>query len=170
MLCALLMMTFFASCGDSQDNSSDLSGSVSDTDEKITDSFPLITDEINLDSSWECDYLKIATCSKWKEESEIDDDEFTACWRWSDKDFSHRIYISLSRSIAGKMSQLDLQKTFDDILNIFVKNGQAYIITGSEDSTIRFAYFYADTVQGMFSYSVQDEEIVMDMIDSIEFY
>lgn len=172
------MMTSFASCGDSQENSSEPSSSISEsaTEETTEPTTEQSTEdeEITLDSEWECEYLKIAKSSEWEEDVKIEDDDANVYWDWYDDSF-HIISILLGKSISGKMSQEDLQicyigLEYDDykILDNFEKNGQAYIIMGdSEDKTL---YFSTDTVDGTIHYSADEEEIVMKMIDSIEFY
>ena len=167
MLCTLAMLLSFASCGDSQENSSEQSSSISGS---------ATEKEIILDSEWECDYLKIAKSSEWEEDVKIEDDDANVYWDWYD-DSPHIISILLGKSISGKMSQEDLKKLFsglefDDykILDSFEKNGQAYIIMGHEDTEDRMLYFSTDIVHGIIDYSVEDEEIVMEMIESIEFY
>ena len=162
---ALMLMISFVSCGGTQESSSELSSSIS---ESATEK------EIILDSEWECDYLKIAKSSEWEEDVKIEDDDANVYWDWYD-DSHHIISILLGKSISGKMSEEDLIKCYsglqyDDykILDSFEKNGQAYIIMGdSEDKTLLFS---TDTVYGTIYYSDDDEEIVMKMIDSIEFY
>lgn len=124
-----------------------------------------------LDTTFECDYLKIAKCSKWEEKNDIHGKYVDVSWRLDDKSLN-TISIYLSESIFGKQSQSDLQKEYDErdkeVIDSFVKNGQAYIITG--DSENRTLYFSTDKVEGTIFYSAKDEEIVMKMIESIEFY
>ena len=159
------MLLSFASCGDSQENSSEQSSSISGS---------ATEKEIILDSEWECDYLKIAKSSEWEEDVKIEDDDANVYWDWYD-DSPHIISILLGKSISGKMSQEDLKKLFsglefDDykILDSFEKNGQAYLIMGdSEDKNLIFSN---NKVEGNIFYSAKDEEIVMEMIESIEFY
>ncbi len=132
-----------------------------------------------LDTTWECDYLKIAKCSKWEEESEIDGNHVDIKWELDDESIN-TISLYLGKSISGKESQSDLQEFYErlnekyegeyEIFDNFVKNGQAYVITGSKDSARRTVHFSAEKVEGDIYYSAEDEELVMKMIDSIEFY
>ncbi|MDE5936898.1 MAG: hypothetical protein K2G83_05795, partial [Ruminococcus sp.] len=173
---ALMILTAFASCGDSPENNSELSDSVSESaTEELTES-ETPKEEITLDSKWECKYLKIAKSSEWEEDIKIEDDDVNVYWDWYD-DSPHMIAILLGKSISGKMSQEDLRicytgLEYDDykILDSFEKNGQAYIIMGDSESENRDLMFSTDTVDGTIYYSVEDEELVMKMIDSIEFY
>lgn len=137
---------------------------------------------VKLDSDWECDYLKINTCSDWEEESKIVGESFSAIWNWGDSDSYHFISLILDESTMGKMSQLDLKEYYEgyfdyssnennyEILNSFTENNQAYIIIGNKESPLWNIHFSTDTVQGDFTYTSEDEETVRKMIETIEFY
>ena len=138
--------------------------------------------DVELDSDWECDYLKIGTCSEWKENSNINGNSFTASWDWNDSGMYHFISLRLDESSMGKMSQSDLQEFYEEyfkyysnennyeIIDNFMRNNQAYIVIGNEELSFWNIHFSTDTVQGDFTYTKQDEEIVRKMIETIEFY
>lgn len=141
-----------------------------------------IEDSVKLDSNWECDYLKIATCSDWKEESKIVGESFSATWSLEDSNAYHFISLTLDESTMGKMSQLDLKEYYEgyfdytsnennyEILDSFTNNNQAYIVIGNEELPLWNIHFSTDTVQGDFTYTSEDEETVRKMIETIEFY
>jgi len=186
-LCALLVLTSFASCGDSSSSSDSSEASESSISEEATEA----KDFTVLDSDWECDYLKIGTCSNWEGESKTSDDNFSVYWNWKDENSYHRISLYLDESMSGKMSQSDLQELYSymiadyqdvnspdydenykdvEILDSFTENGQAYIIVGPQNDGTCNIHFSTDIVQGSFYYFNDDEEIVRDMIETIEFY
>ena len=137
---------------------------------------------VELDSDWECDYLKIGTCSDWEEDSKMNEKSFTAIWNWEDSDVYHFISLTLDESSMGKMSQSDLQEYYEEyfkyysnennyeIIDNFMEDKQAYIVIGNEELPLWNIHFSTDTVQGDFTYTSQDEEIVRNMIETIEFY
>lgn len=184
-ICALMLMTSFVSCGDTRESSSELSSSVSElTTEEVTteESAESVTEEstekeIVLDSKWECDYLTIAKSSEWEETIENEDNEISVDWIWGDETPRHAINLRIKPpSENGKMSKEDLQKKYSKtglytIFDSFTTNGQAYIITslGGEDYIMRNIYFSTDEFDGSFIYTRENEDIVMDMINSIEF-
>lgn len=163
------------SCGNTQESSSEPSESVSEvtTEEPTTE---LETEaptekEIVLDTTWECDYLTIAKSSEWDEQIKEDNDEISVFW------YDYKISLFLGESTSsGKMSEEDLVKCYSDlqyddykILDTFEKNGQAYLIMGTESTGSRDLMFQTNKVNGTIYYSVEDEELIMQMIDSIEF-
>ena len=137
---------------------------------------------VELDSDWECDYLKIGTCSDWEEDSQMNGKSFTAIWNWEDSDVYHFISLTLDESSMGKMSQSDLQEFYEEyfkyssnennyeIIDNFMEDKQAYIVIGNEELPLWNIHFSTDTVQGDFTYTSQDEDIVRNMIETIEFY
>ena len=155
-------------------------------------------DYTTLDSSWECDYFKIGTNSHWEADDSLIGDLTLANWYWADKDNYHSIYFSISHAdLYKKLTQDDAKTeweqlkdsfmTDDDFKNdkdtlerydgyfverTFVKNGQAYLIIAKEGDTDaqKRIEFYADSLHGTLSYYQLDEQIVLDMIDSIVFY
>lgn len=176
----LILMTSFSSCGNTQENSSKPSDSVSvSATEEVTTEKATIAEtvtekptekEIILDSEWECDYLTIAKCSEWDEQINKENDGISVFWH------DCKISLFLDESISQKLSEEDLKEWYSDlqyddykILDTFEKNGQAYLMMGHENSSSRDLKFSTGTVSGTFDYSVEDEEIVMDMINSIEF-
>ena len=137
---------------------------------------------VELDSDWECDYLKISTCSDWEEDSQINGKSFTEIWNWEDSDVYHFISLTLDESSMGKMSQSDLQEFYEEyfkyssnennykIIDNFMEDKQAYVVIGNEELPLWNIHFSTDTVQGDFTYTSKDEEIVRNMIKTIEFY
>ena len=109
IICALLTLTAFVSCGDSTSSSDSLEP------ESNISMITEVKDFTTLDSDWECDYLKIGTCSEWEEESKMNDDKFSVYWTWNNQSY-HRISLFLDKSRSGKMSQSDLQKLYSDII------------------------------------------------------
>lgn len=169
MLCALMMLTVLPSCNDNQKNGSEPSNSVSES----------ATEEIVLDSEWECDYLTIAKSSEWEEQVKTDDNSIKVDWNNSKIRLSlHNVkYREISEEEFIRRYQLSsFQHDVYGVLNTFEKNGQTYIVMGVEESTERELVFWidpldvwADDVDVTIYYSTEDEEIVMQMIDSIEF-
>lgn len=163
MFLTLMMMFSLASCGDSEPLDS------------VSES---ATEEIVLDSEWECDYLKIAKSSEWEETIETDDDDIKVNWNNS------KIRLSLHNVKYRKISEEEFIRRYQlssfqhdvyGVLNTFEKNGQTYIVMGVEESTDRELVFWidpldvwADDVDVTICYSTEDEEIVMQMVDSIE--
>lgn len=143
-----------------------------------------------LDSSWECDYLKISTNSNWQEHDYINDNITNASWQWDVDDDTHYIDLDLYYdSVWDKLSQNELVKHWEDykeyaladdtlksffegyyVEDSFVKNGQAYLIVANENSDVKKIEFYTDNIHGTFRYHVPDNEIVLNMVDSIVFY
>lgn len=174
IICALLTLTIFASCGDSS--------SIVETPE-VSESI------VVLDSVFENDYLKIAVDDDWEKHTEILDGTYYIYWSWEDENSSqHKITLDITENDSGKMSLEDFESAYDtdyhvhinglrlfnsnkyQLEDIFEVNNQAYLVTGSHISHCMF--FKTDDIAGNFVYSISpnnDEEIVMDMINSIEF-
>ena len=57
-----------------------------------------------------------------------------------------------------------------EVADSFVKNGQAYIVLSNPDSDNRRIQFKGESISGKFRYNVSDEQIVLDIIDTIAFY
>lgn len=149
-----------------------------------------------LDSSWECDYLKFDVNSNWEHRDSLSGDSTFANWNWADEDDYHSISFSISHSsMFHKLSQTEMISDFEEskslILNddefkndntmleeyqgvevtdSFVKNGQAYIVLSKPDSDNRRIQFKGESISGKFRYNVSDEQIVLDIIDTIAFY
>lgn len=153
-------------------------------DDNISDSSAddVSENSVELDSDWECDYLKIGTYSDWKEDSQMNGKSFTVIWNWEDSDVYHFISLMLDESSMGRMSQSDLQEFYEEyfeyssnennykIIDNFMEDKQAYIVIGNEELPLWNIHFSTDTVQGDFTYTSQDEDIVRNMIETIEFY
>lgn len=147
-------------------------------------------DYTTLDSTWECDYLKIATNSNWHEYDSINGNLTLVDWSWGTEDNQHYADLSLSHNLEyTKLSQNEVTERWnnfkkfaldDDLLkddykddfieDTFVKNGQAYLIIDKGKNDKKEIQFYAHDLHGTFSYNNADTEIIMRMIDSINFY
>lgn len=165
IICVLLTLTAFTSCSNTSGNQSEVSKNI-------------VSENSLLSSIFENDYLKIAKGSEWEEDIGVSDNITSIKWDWTDES-SHNISCFLMQYTSGKKSQEDLRKEFSEngeyyvpdriIFDSFEKNGQAYIVLGAKDSETREIFFITDKVLGKFVYSSDDEEILIDMIDSIEF-
>lgn len=194
IICVLLTLTAFASCGDSNSTSDSLDPeiSISTTTE--------VKDFTTLDSDWECDYLKVATCSNWKEESELDGKIFDVKWGWSENDdelnyeseyFISNIRLTVGGTSLGRKGQAELQKYGEEmvkdytdpnseyyneyykdyrVVDIFTENGQSYLVMGDDSIHLRDIYFWTDDFWGYFHTSTNYEELLRSMIETIEFY
>lgn len=147
-------------------------------------------DYTTLDTSWECDYLKIAVSSKWQGDDNLSNDLTFAHWYWGNDDVFHFVDFTLSHNSDYKqLSQKEVTERWsnfkeyaleDDTLkadyegdyveDTFVKSGQAYLIIANEKNDKKEIQFYANGLHGTFSYDNIDTDIVMSMIDSIVFY
>lgn len=164
ILCTLLMLNSFVSCGDNQENSVAPSSSVSEQD-------------TILDSKWEYGCFAIAKSSKWEEKVKIDDNGVKVDWNNSE------ISLFLDTKKLRWISEEEFIERYDSplhdeygILNIIKKNGQTYIVMGIkedeeyiEEDVDRELIFLTTNFDGTIYYSLKDEEIVMNMIDAIEF-
>jgi len=154
-------------------------------------------DYTTLNSTWECDYLKIGTNSNWSEYDSLSDYSNYASWSWKDSsDEGHSCNLNLSHSsLYKKLSQSDAIKYWEwsqnDFLtseefkgdqtitekykdyfveDSFVKNGQSYLIISKKGQPQKRIEFYAEGLHGDLSYNSDDEPLIMDMINSIVFY
>lgn len=149
---------------------------------------------IELDSTWECDYFKMGINSKWNIDDSISDRYSTSTIEWEDEERFHVIFISFTNSsLYKKLTQSEsideweklkygmLNDSDSDemtkewyetrsVSDSFVKNGQAYIIIDIKDLDSKEIEFYSDSLHGTIRYYSDDEEIIMNMIDTIEFY
>ena len=209
MFVTIVLLSALSSCG----NNSEVSSSNSETSQKesevLTDSeesddaiqtyvetqmngeekvYPVLTDEQarELDTSWECDYLKISKCSNWREylSKDIDDTSSYFCnWEWFDGEEKHSITFMISDEFAGiieKKSEKELREWFEYskedvedlvLVDTFVENNQAYMITTTTSYEDSYELqFYTDKVNGSISFDKEDEDIVREMIDSIVYY
>ncbi|MCM1315902.1 MAG: hypothetical protein NC205_00765 [Prevotella sp.] len=170
----LLTLTAFASCGDSS--------SIAETPE-VSESI------VVLDSVFENSYLKIAVDDDWEKHTKLLDGTYYIYWSWEDENSSqHEITLDITKNDSGKMSLEDFKSAYDtdfyvhinglrlfnenkyQLEDIFEVNNQAYLVTGNRRTHCMF--FKTDDIAGNFVYSISprnDEEIVMDMINSIEF-
>lgn len=139
---------------------------------------PTTEKEITLDSKFECDYLTIDKYSGWDEKVETEDDEIIVTWVANDGTLYSRIWFRIKiPSDNGKMSEEDLKEKYSEyksihkILDSFTKNEQAYLVysIGGEDYIMQGVNFSTNDFEGIIEYSNEDKEIVMKMVDSIEF-
>lgn len=166
MFLTLMMMLALVSCGDTQESSSEPSDSVSEvtTEEPTTE---LETEaptekEIVLDTTWECDYLTIAKSSEWKEEEYIGNDKIVVRWEWQAWNNDRKIDTFI---IGLYIYQPPKDETFGDYeTDRFTKNEQEYIVLENKE-----IHFTNSVISGTICPSIVDEEIIMQMIDSIEF-
>lgn len=139
-----------------------------------------------LDSFWECDYFKISKNSNWNERENING--FMTSVYWDCNGSSQISITSAYNQFSFKLTQNELiekikgyQNSDDEIIremysdyeieDTFVKNGQAYILLQPKDSKGRkIIEFNADKVNGSIYFYESQEDVVMKMIDSIEFY
>ncbi|MDE5582484.1 MAG: hypothetical protein K2J08_02090 [Ruminococcus sp.] len=173
VICVLLTFTAFASCGDSN-------SSIAET--------PEVSESVVLDSVFENDYLKISVNSDWEESTDNIGHENYIDWKWENEDFSsHGIRLTFTEDDSGKVSLEDFISAYenndgymplskhmsdfnfekDKLIDTFEHNNQAYALTGNIET--HRIFFKTDAISGNFTYSVNDEVTIMDMIESIEF-
>lgn len=144
ILCILLMLTSFASCGETPTESSE------------------IIEEVVLDSIFENDYIKIAINDDWEENAENSGKTNSIYWKWENENFSKH---SIRLDVRDGMQLFNFEQ--DKLMDSFEENNQFYVVTG--DKNYHNIFFKTNEISGKFSYSSDDEEIVMDMIKSMEF-
>ena len=149
-----------------------------------------------LDSSWECDYLKFDVNSNWEHSDSLSGDSTFASWNWTDKDDYHSISFSVTHSpYYHKLAQAEMISDFEstksivlnddefkndsimlgeyegvEVIDSFVKNGQAYIVLGKSDSDNCRILFQGESIYCKIRYNSSDEQTVLDIIDTIIFY
>ncbi|MDE6834927.1 MAG: hypothetical protein K2J39_11890 [Ruminococcus sp.] len=173
IICVLLTLTAFASCGGS------ISSSIVGT--------PEVSESVVLDSVFENDYLKISVSSDWEESTETLGKTDYIDWSWESENSSgHNISLDITEDYSGKVSLEDFMSAYNDekhitgmylfdfekdkLIDSFETNNQAYVVTGNAGHTGHHSIFFkTNKISGKFFYSSDDEEIVMDMINSIEF-
>lgn len=178
ILCILVMLSGMAGCSLSKNESK--KNSTNMTSEE--------TDYVTLDSIWECDYLKLSVNSNWESKHDIIGDIVCEMFYTSDKATAPSIYLYINHSDLWKKktesesidywNQLkelaiddgdsELEDENSEITSSFVKNGQAYIIV-SEGNGFESVYFYANEIIGHFQFYKEQESLVLEMIDTIEF-
>ena len=133
-----------------------------------------------LDDKWETEGVSIRKNSNWKEEEWSSDAKYkSVTWYWIDiSNIRHEIVFSVEHSgNISAQSEEELVDSFNDsragsceLDKTFVKDQQAYIMyhlkTDEKSSLIEFS---RDGLSGGFSFDSADEELVMKMIDSLEF-
>lgn len=166
IICALLVLTAFASCGEVPVESSK------------------IVEEVILDSVFENDYIKISVNDDWEESTETLSKTEYINWSWENENSSkHNISLGIEEDYSGKVSLDDFLSAYnsetyidniypfqfekDNLIDSFEENNQTYVVTGSEN--YHNIFFKTNRISGKFSYSSDDEEIVIDMIESMEF-
>lgn len=178
ILCALAMLSGMVGCSSSKDESKKNSTNI--TSKEI--------DYTTLDETWECDYLKLSINSNWESKHDIIGDIVCEMFYTSDKATAPSIYLYINHSdlwkkktesesidywnqlkeLAINDSDSELEDENSEITSSFVKNGQAYIIV-SEGNGLESVYFYANEIIGHFQFYKEQESLVLEMIDTIEF-
>lgn len=133
-----------------------------------------------LNSSWECEYLKLKTSKRWAQSDGSVNSTAYASWWWDDKDGKNQIKLTVRNfSFCEKLdrdeaeAEYNRSKKADDmhVEKKFVSNGQAYLIIAKPlNGNTKKIIFYADKLEGEFEFTYYDESIVKKMIDSITFY
>ena len=175
IICALLILTAFVSCGDNSSDSFETYNSI-------------ISENSVLNSVFENDYLKISVNSDWEESTDNIGSKNSISWKWENEDFSsHGIRLTFTEDDSGKVSLEDFISAYenndgymplsknmsdfnfekDNLIETFENNNQAYALTGNIET--HRIFFKTEAISGNFTYSVNDEVTVMDMIESIEF-
>lgn len=181
ILCAMFMLVCFSACGDKESSSEN---GLDNTNTAV----------LSLDTTWESEYIKFNVSSAWDMSySNSSSDSDSISWEWEDGEENNKIkFFAFYSSLRSKKTRSELEddwnewqeyyKNSDDefdqslydpdlyIVDSFVTNGIAYLIIGSVSSDDRTIEFENDGISGWFDYNVQCEDIVMDMISSIEFY
>lgn len=144
-----------------------------------------------LDSDWESSYLKFNISSNWNISYESDDDSHQSIYfEWLTNDYGCNIdFMFFSDDFYKKPTKYELEQDwyehqeflkndetydlYDESLKItdsFVKNSVPFIVISSDDPDTRKIEFVNDGIKGNITYSVNCEDIVMDLIDTIEYY
>lgn len=131
-------------------------------------------DYTTINSSWECDYLKIGVNSNWNITENINGNYISVTW---DRNGASPIFCHFSYGeFFKKYTQNELiqkwksdEHSEDASFDTFVKNGQAYIIT-KDSSQFEGIEFHSDKLWGTFTFYSDYEDYVLKMIDSIVFY
>lgn len=169
MLCSLIMLMAFTSCGDTPQKSSEQSSSISEIE--------------NL--KYETDYFSFEYPSNWEIEKgdsnlRIISDDFTISFSYFYWDGYKKLKTDELKEKWKKNAELMKEEDADlykeqyencEITDDFVKNGQAYIVITDNVNHYKKIEFYADKLHGTISlYSDGAEEAIMSILETIEFY
>ena len=149
-------------------------------------------DYTSLDSTWECDYLKLSTNSNWEVKDNFENDSASVEFSWMENDHRYSINcyffhndnfekLTVSESEERwKELQKSVKEDSDDYLkdayikDSFVKNGQAYLVTGGGPISDYEIEFYGNKLHGTLHFYPSDdkdlEQTVLNIIDSMTFY
>lgn len=169
---ASLSLTVLNSCGDSKSSSDSLEVLESSISETTTEEeIEPETRNINplLDKTISCDYLNLCMPSKWNPEISTYDGGASIFCEWEEESEIYDILFFVNDN--AKMENEDYKDySSREILNQFISYGQEYTITKSGSEGDNLVFFFNDKVNGSMSYPIAYEDIVMYMIESIEFY
>lgn len=178
LLVALASLSCFTACND---------------DEKESKSKKNKEESYNeLDTDWESDYIKFDVSSNWEERYYTNEEDFQiVSFYLEDNNKKYEINCTFDISTIYKKlttfeleeDWLKLQESFEKdgevnylydespkIVDKFVENGVACIIIASDESDRRTIEFSNDGIYGRFTYNENCEDIVKNMIGTIEFY
>ena len=179
ILCALAMLSGMTGCSSSKNESKKNSTNI--TGKEI--------DYTTLDTTWECDYLKLSVNSNWKIDHNTTANSVFETFEISNSENSPFIFLYINYSSqweklneSESIDNWNKLKTFSandngsnedmyencEIVNSFTKNGQAYIVIVEDDNSEQIR-FNADKIYGYFSFKKEQEPLVIEMIDTIEF-
>lgn len=191
VLCAALLASL-ASCSEAAEKTDS-----KDSQKSRLQSTAENIDYTTLDTTWECDYLKLNINSNWEKSDYLSGDLTLADWNWSDKENEYHFISFTIRhdSTYKKLTQSEMISSFknskslilnDDefkndsimleeyegveVADSFVKNGQAYIVLNKSGSNNRRIKFQGESFSGEFRYDLLDEQTVLNIIDTIVFY
>lgn len=143
-----------------------------------------------LDSDFETDFIKFGVSSNWVKSYESlsessqyvdfdwmsNDDVYSInCVFYTDEFYKKETTFELEESWVSlqEFYKDESPDLYDDTLKIvdsFVENGIACIVISSEEEETRTIKFSNDGIKGSFEYTENCEEIIKEMINTIEFY
>lgn len=145
-----------------------------------------------LDTDWESSYIKFDISSKWLISDEYDSENYQSVeFEWLTNEYGCHIDLSFfegsyykktttyeleqdwSDSQNHKENDPDLSATYDDSLKItdsFVENGVPFIVISSDDPNTKEIEFENDGIKGIIRYNIACEDVVMNLISTMEFY
>ena len=199
LLIALASLSCFTACNDDEKESKPSRSEESEaviTDSEIEEKKEAENSKEEnynvLDTDWESDYIKFDVSSNWEKSREtLDEDIQIVSFYFEDNNIKHEIKCAFDIStIYTKLSTFELEEDWLDlqamyekdgeinylydespkIVDKFVENGVACIVIASDESDRRTIEFSNDGIYGRFTYNENCEDIVKNMIGTIEFY